>query len=750
MTIHSFPPESSSADGLNHTPHDGGESFTDNADDPAPEAGWTDGVTEVDDVHLDGTAETFVSTGWPAFPQPDTARRMANAVRVLAMDAIEKAKSGHPGMPMGMADIAVALWSAHLKHSPADPTWFDRDRFVLSNGHGSMLLYALLHLSGYDLSIDDIQNFRQLHSKTPGHPEVGVTPGVETTTGPLGQGLANAVGMALAEKLLAGEFNRPGHTIVDHFTWVFAGDGCLMEGISHEACALAGVHRLSKLVVLYDDNGISIDGNVQGWYRDDVPARFQSYGWNVIDAVDGHDAWAVGEAIAQARDWGSNGRELGDGERRFAPTIIICKTVIGKGSPNRAGTAKAHGEALGADEIAATRRELGWSEPPFVIPADLYAAWDATQVGAERHARWQDAFAAYAAAYPEEAAELERRMRGVLPADWEDIMDNLVMDTVMEAQTVATRKASQLALNYLGPALPELIGGSADLTGSNLTAWKGVENLRPSPDSASSDLNGGRHINYGVREFGMAALMNGLALHGGFIPYGGTFLVFSDYARNALRVAALSKLRVIHVFTHDSIGLGEDGPTHQPVETAASLRLIPNMDVWRPADSVETAIAWQAAIENEEKPTCLLLSRQNLPFIEREVVDVDLIRRGAYAVHAPRGAKAVIIATGSEVSLALAAAAQLAEEKIRVRVVSMPSTTTFDQQDVAYKRRLLPDDLPRIAVEAGVTDFWWKYRPEAVVGIDRFGESAPASVLNQHFGMTADNVADTVRQVLGL
>ena len=749
MTIHSFPPESSSADGLNHTPHDGGESFTDNADDPAPEAGWTDGVTEVDDVHLDGTAETFVSTGWPAFPQPDTARRMANAVRVLAMDAIEKAKSGHPGMPMGMADIAVALWSAHLKHSPADPTWFDRDRFVLSNGHGSMLLYALLHLSGYDLSIDDIQNFRQLHSKTPGHPEVGVTPGVETTTGPLGQGLANAVGMALAEKLLAGEFNRPGHTIVDHFTWVFAGDGCLMEGISHEACALAGVHRLSKLVVLYDDNGISIDGNVQGWYRDDVPARFQSYGWNVIDAVDGHDAWAVGEAIAQARDWGSNGRELGDGERRFAPTIIICKTVIGKGSPNRAGTAKAHGEALGADEIAATRRELGWSEPPFVIPADLYAAWDATQVGAERHARWQDAFAAYAAAYPEEAAELERRMRGVLPADWEDIMDNLVMDTVMEAQTVATRKASQLALNYLGPALPELIGGSADLTGSNLTAWKGVENLRPSPDNAS-DLNGGRHINYGVREFGMAAIMNGLALHGGFIPYGGTFLVFSDYARNALRVAALSKQRVIHVFTHDSIGLGEDGPTHQPVETAASLRLIPNMDVWRPADSVETAIAWQAAIENEEKPTCLLLSRQNLPFIEREVVDVDLIRRGAYAVHTPRGAKAVIIATGSEVSLALAAAAQLAEEKIRVRVVSMPSTTTFDQQDVAYKRRLLPDDLPRIAVEAGVTDFWWKYRPEAVVGIDRFGESAPASVLNQHFGMTADNIAATVRQVLGL
>lgn len=759
MTNHSFPTESVATAELDFSLDEEGDEVPANSG----EVGWSDGVTEVDDVVLpqvheqeaaDGAAPaSFVASGWPAFPSTDTARRMANAVRVLAMDAVERAKSGHPGMPMGMADIAVALWGAHLRHSPAHPGWFDRDRFVLSNGHGSMLLYALLHLTGYDLSIEEIKNFRQLHSRTPGHPEVGVTPGVETTTGPLGQGLANAVGMALAEKLLAAEFNRPGHDIINHFTWVFAGDGCLMEGVSHEACALAGVWRLSRLVMFYDDNGISIDGDVRGWYCDDVAGRFAAYGWNVIDGVDGHDAWAVAEAIAQARDWGETGRPVVDGEgvgeHRFAPTIIICKTTIGQGSPNRAGTAKAHGEALGAEEIAATRKALGWSEPPFEIPADLYAAWDATQVGAERHARWQDAFAAYSAEFPAEAAELERRMRGVLPADWEDIMDNLVMDTVMEAESIATRAASQRALNYLGPALPELLGGSADLTGSNLTAWKGVEALRPA-GGHEADLNGGRHINYGVREFGMAAIMNGLALHGGFIPYGGTFLVFSDYARNALRVAALSKQRVIHVFTHDSIGLGEDGPTHQPVETAASLRLIPNMDVWRPADTVETAIAWQAAIENEEGPTCLLLSRQGLPFIERDVVDVDQIRRGAYLVHAPRAARAILIATGSEVSLALAAARQLADQGIRVRVLSMPSTTTFDRQDVAYKRRLLPDDLPRIAVEAGVTDFWWKYRPAAVVGIDRFGESAPASVLNQHFGMTADNVAATVRQVLGL
>ncbi|MDO5102894.1 MAG: transketolase [Lautropia sp.] len=674
---------------------------------------------------------------------------MANAVRMLSVDAVEKARSGHPGMPMGMADIAVALWGAHLKHSPAHPGWFDRDRFVLSNGHGSMLLYSLLHLTGYDLSIDDIQQFRQLHAKTPGHPENGITPGVETTTGPLGQGIANAVGMALAEKLLAAEFNRPGFDIVDHFTWAFVGDGCLMEGISHEVCSLASVLRLSKLVAFYDDNGISIDGDVRHWYRDDTPARFEAYGWNVIDAVDGHDAWAVAQAIQQAREWGTEGRLVGEnGERRFAPTLIVCKTTIGKGSPNRAGTAKSHGEALGPDEVAATRRELDWPYAPFEIPADLYAAWDAKAVGEERHDRWQDLFEAYGNQYPDQAAELSRRMRGVLPEDWEDIVDNMIMDVVTQGESIATRAASQRALNYLGPALPELLGGSADLTGSNLTNWQGVTALRADEDS-DDELNGGRHINYGVREFGMAALMNGLALHGGFIPYGGTFMVFSDYARNALRMAALTRQRVIHVLTHDSIGLGEDGPTHQPIEHAASLRLIPNMDVWRPADSVETAIAWQAAIENEERPTCLLLSRQGLPFIEREVVDVDDIRRGAYEVYKPRAAKAVLIATGSEVSLALAAAKQLGEEGIRVRVVSMPSTTTFDRQETSFKRRLLPDDLPRIVVEAGVTDFWWKYRPEAVVGIDRFGESAPASALNRHFGMTAENVAATVRQVLG-
>ena len=728
MTDHSLPNEPMSTDTLDFSPEGCGESSPMAAD--------------------EGLADSFVSSGWPAFPSPGMAQRMADAVRVLSMDAVEKARSGHPGMPMGMADIAVALWASHLKHSPAHPGWFDRDRFVLSNGHGSMLLYALLHLSGYDLSIDDIRNFRQLHAKTPGHPEWGVTPGVETTTGPLGQGIANAVGMALAEKLLAGEFNRPGHDIVDHFTWAFVGDGCLMEGISHEVCSLAGVLQLSRLVVVYDDNGISIDGQVQDWYRDDTASRFLAYGWNVIDGIDGHDAWAVGQALQQAREWGRSGR-LVDGVRRFAPTLLVCKTTIGRGSPNRAGTAKSHGEALGPDEVAATRKALGWSLPPFEIPAELYAAWDATQVGAERHARWEDAFAAYAAEYPAEAAELERRMRGVLPADWEDIVDNMVSDMVMQGENIATRAASQKALNYLGPALPELIGGSADLTGSNLTAWKGVEALRPSGE-ADGAFNGGRHINYGVREFGMAAIMNGLALHGGFIPYGGTFMVFSDYARNALRMAALCRQRVIHVLTHDSIGLGEDGPTHQPIEHAAALRLIPNMDVWRPADTVETAIAWQAAIENEERPTCLLLSRQGLPFIEREVVDADAIRRGAYVVHAPRAARAILIATGSEVSLALAAARLLADEGIRVRVVSMPSTTTFDRQDTVYKRRLLPDDLPRIAVEAGVTDFWWKYRPEAVVGIDRFGESAPASALNQHFGMTADNIAATVRQVLAI
>ncbi len=686
-------------------------------------------------------------------PDAATTRRMGDAIRALAMDAVEQARSGHPGMPMGMAEIAVALWGVHLKHSPAHPTWFDRDRFVLSNGHGSMLLYALLHLSGYDLPIDELRRFRQLHSRTPGHPEVGITAGVETTTGPLGQGLANAVGFALAEKLLAQEFNRPGFPIVDHFTWVFAGDGCLMEGVSHEACSLAGVLKLSKLVLLYDDNGISIDGAVKEWFRDDTPMRFEAYGWNVIDGVDGHDAWAVERAIAQAKAWATDGRPDGstaDGRpagRRFAPTLIVCKTVIGKGAPTRAGTAKAHGEALGAEEIAGTRKALNWSSAPFEIPSDVYAAWDATATGAHRQAAWEDLFAAYAERFPAEAGEFERRMRGVLPADWERICQAMVDDMLAKGESIASRAASRQALNHLGPALPELLGGSADLTGSNLTDWKGVTALRAGA-ADSPDLAAGRHINYGVREFGMCAIMNGIALHGGFIPYGGTFLVFSDYARNALRIAALSKQRVVYVFTHDSIGLGEDGPTHQPVEHAATLRLIPNLAVWRPADTVETAVAWACAIENEDGPTALLLSRQALPALVRTPAEVAAIRRGACIVRDPARPRAVLLATGSEVSVALAAAELLAGDGTAVRVVSIPSTTVFDRQDVTYKRSLVPDNLPRIAVEAGVTDFWWKYRCDAVVGIDRFGESAPAPELFRLFGITAENVADTVRAVL--
>ena len=687
-----------------------------------------------------------------ALPDEATTRRMADAIRALAMDAVEQAKSGHPGMPMGMADIATALWAGHLKHSPAQPNWFDRDRFVLSNGHGSMLLYALLHLSGYDLPIEQIRAFRQLHSKTPGHPEVGMTPGVETTTGPLGQGLANAVGFALAEKLLAGEFNRPDHAIVDHFTWVFAGDGCLMEGISHEASSLASVWNLSKLVVLYDDNQISIDGNVSNWFRDDTPARFRAYGWNVIDAVDGHDAWAVDQAIRQAKTWGVEGRAVDGGGLRFAPTLIVCKTVIGKGAPTRAGTAKAHGEALGAEEIAGARRSMNWPYAPFEIPADVYAAWDATAVGAQRQGDWEDRFARYAEAYPAEAAEFERRMRGVLPGNWEAIRQGMIDDAQTKAESIATRAASRAALNHLGPALPELLGGSADLTGSNLTDWKGVVPLRQATDAdgqAAGLLNGGRHINYGVREFGMTAVMTGVALHGGFIPYGGTFLVFSDYARNAIRVAALSRQREVYVFTHDSIGLGEDGPTHQPVEHAASLRLIPNLDVWRPADTVETAVAWASAIEHEDGPTALLLSRQALPFLKHDAAQIAAIKRGAWIVRDPKKPAAALLATGSEVSLALAAADLLAAEGIEVRVVSVPSTTVFDRQEVTYKRLLVPDNLPRVAVEAGSTEFWWKYRCDAVVGLDRFGESAPAGKLFELFGFTAQNVAATVRGVLG-
>ncbi len=667
-------------------------------------------------------------------------RRMADAIRVLAMDAVQQANSGHPGMPMGMAEIAVALWSRHLKHNPADPKWADRDRFVLSNGHGSMLLYALLHLTGYDLPIEELKNFRQLHSHTPGHPEVGVTPGVETTTGPLGQGLANAVGMALAERMLAAQFNRDGLDIVDHLTWVFVGDGCLMEGVSHEACSLAGTLKLSRLVALYDDNGISIDGEVKHWFSDDTVARFQAYGWHVIADVDGHDAWAVERAIALAGDWARNGR---DG--RFAPTLIQCRTVIGQGSPNRAGTAKAHGEPLGAEEIRLSREAMGdGAFEPWQVPDDVRAAWDARQAGAAAQANWSALFDRYRQANPAEAQEFERRMRGELPADWDDIAERMVEDAIARAEKIATRKASQNALDHLGPALPELLGGSADLTGSNLTNFKGSGALR----ATGHGLVPGRHINYGVREFGMSAIMNGLALHGGFIPYGGTFLTFSDYSRNALRMAALMRQRVVFVFTHDSIGLGEDGPTHQPIEHVATLRLIPQMDVWRPADPVESALAWASAIERHDGPSSLLFSRQAVPFVTRSEGQVAAIRRGAYVLRDAAEARAVLIATGSEVGLALAARDLLAEQGVAVRVVSMPSTTVFDRQDDAYKRNVLPGNLPRIAVEAGVTDFWWKYRCDAVVGIDRFGESAPAPQLYELFGLTPANVADTVRAVL--
>jgi transketolase len=668
--------------------------------------------------------------------------RMADAIRVLAMDAVQQANSGHPGMPMGMAEIAVALWSRHLKHDPAEPHWFDRDRFVLSNGHGSMLLYALLHLTGYDLPLQELKNFRQLHSKTPGHPEVGVTPGVETTTGPLGQGLANAVGMALAERLLAAEFNRDGFPLVDHLTWVFAGDGCLMEGISHEVCSLAGTLRLSKLVVLYDDNGISIDGEVRHWFADDSVRRFQAYGWHVIADVDGHDVEALDAAIALARDWAANGR---DG--RFAPTLIQCRTVIGKGSPSRAGTAKAHGEPLGADEIRATREAMlaadGMGEP-WQIPDDVRKSWDAREQGARVRGAWSALFGAYRASFPAEAEEFERRMRGELPADWLDIVDRMVDDTVAKAEKIATRKASQNALNHLGPALPELLGGSADLTGSNLTDFKGAGALRVSDEG----LVPGRHVNYGVREFGMSAMMNGIALHGGYIPYGGTFLTFSDYSRNALRMAALMKQRVVFVFTHDSIGLGEDGPTHQSVEHAASLRLIPQMDVWRPADPVESALAWASAIDRADGPSSLLFTRQAVPFLTRSEGQVEAIRRGGYVLRDAAQAQAVIIATGSEVGIAIEARERLLEDGIEVRIVSMPSTTVFDRQDVAWKASVLPAGVPRVAIEAGVTGGWWKYRCDAVLGIDSYGESAPAGVLFEHFGLTAAKLADTVRAVI--
>lgn len=668
---------------------------------------------------------------------------MANAIRALSMDAVQQAKSGHPGAPMGMADMAVALWSRHLRHNPAHPQWAGRDRFVLSNGHASMLLYALLHLTGYDLPLHELKNFRQLHSKTPGHPEHGVTPGVETTTGPLGQGLANAVGMALAEKLLAAEFNREGHTIVDHHTYVFLGDGCLMEGISHEACSLAGAWKLGKLIALYDDNGISIDGQVAPWFADNTAERFKAYHWNVIGPVDGHDAAAIDKAIAQAKKSASQ------------PTLIICKTHIGKGSPNRQGTSKAHGEPLGADEIALTRQALGWQHGPFEIPDEVYAAWDAKAIGAKAEAQWDAAFAAYAKAYPELAAEFTRRMAGELPASFQQVAVDAAMHAHERAETVASRKASQQALQALTAALPELLGGSADLTGSNLTQTAATAPLRVNAQGEvekTKDGQIGRHINYGVREFGMAAIMNGVALHGGFIPYGGTFLTFSDYSRNAIRMAALMKQRVIHVFTHDSIGLGEDGPTHQSIEHAASLRLIPNLDVWRPADAVETAIAWAAALTSKDRPTALLLSRQNLPALPKG--DMGNISRGAYVLSEPadaglnKPAQIVLIATGSEVDLALKAQALLAQRKVAARVVSMPSATTFDRQGDAYKRAVLLPRKPRVAVEMASTAAWWKYGVSAVIGIDTFGESAPAPVLFRHFGFTPENVAAQALAVL--
>jgi transketolase len=659
---------------------------------------------------------------------------MASALRALAMDAVEAAKSGHPGMPMGMAEIAVALWGRHLRHNPANPAWPNRDRFVLSNGHGSMLLYSLLHLTGYDLPIEELKRFRQLGSKTPGHPERGCAPGVETTTGPLGQGISNAVGMALAERLLAAHFNRPGFDVVDHHTYVFMGDGCMMEGVSHEACSLAGTLGLGKLIALYDDNGISIDSekaHIAHWYTDDVPKRFAGYGWQVIANVDGHDVQAVDRAIRKAK------RETS------RPTLICCKTVIAKGAPAKANTGAAHGAPLGAAEVAATRAAIGWPHPPFVVPPHVYAAWDARAAGRRTERRWAKLFKSYEEAHPELAADFVRRMKGELRGDFSARVQSLVQEIEAKAETAATRKASQNVLEALKPALPELLGGSADLTGSNLTMVKASKAIGREGE--------GNYLFYGVREFGMCAVMNGIALHGGFIPYGGTFLVFSDYARNAIRMAALMGVRVVYVFTHDSIGLGEDGPTHQPVEHAASLRLIPNLDVWRPCDTVESAIAWASGIERASGPTALLLSRQNLPFHKRSPDQLSAARKGGYVLSEANGKpRAILIATGSEVVLALQAQKLLADEGVPVRVVSMPSTSVFDRQPEDYRKSVLPVAIPRVAIEAGVTDYWRKYvgAEGAVVGIDRFGESAPAGDLFKHFGFTPENVARAARSVI--
>nr|WP_319563857.1 transketolase [uncultured Rhodoferax sp.] len=662
-------------------------------------------------------------------PTPEFAKQMANAIRMLAVDAVEKAKSGHPGAPMGMADIAEVLWNRHLSHNPTNPHWANRDRFVLSNGHGSMLIYALLHLTGYNLPMEELKNFRQLHSKTAGHPEFGITPGVETTTGPLGQGITNAVGMALAEKLLGQEFNKPDLPIVDHFTYVFLGDGCMMEGISHEACALAGTLRLSKLVAFYDDNGISIDGHVEGWFTDDTPQRFEAYGWNVIAGVDGHNPAALDAAVKAAKAQAHNL----DGK----PTLICCKTVIGMGSPNKAGTHDVHGAALGAAEVAATREALGWTSAPFEIPADIAAAWNAVARGVAAESAWNRQFAAYQAQYPLQAAEFVRRMSGDLLPVYTEKLPEVLAGIASNATSFATRKSSQNALDVMAPLVPEFFGGSADLTGSNLTNFKGC--VRAGRDTW------GNHLSYGVREFGMAAIMNGMALHGGYIPYGGTFLTFSDYSRNAIRMAALMKIRVIHVFTHDSIGLGEDGPTHQSVEHIPSLRIIPGLDVWRPADGLETAVAWACAVERRDGPSALCLSRQNLPRLA-DISQADKIRKGGYILSDMEGAQAAILSTGSELEIAMKAQATLAADGIATRVVSMPCTNVFDRQSEAYQEMVLPLSMPTVAIEAAHPDFWRKYvgRTGVVIGMPTFGESAPAPKLYAHFGITAERVVAAV------
>lgn len=658
-------------------------------------------------------------------------KELANAIRALSMDAVQKANSGHPGAPMGMADIAEVLWNDYLRHNPANPKWLNRDRFVLSNGHGSMLVYSLLHLTGYAVSIDDLKNFRQWHSKTPGHPEYGYAPGVETTTGPLGQGITNAVGMAIAEKVLAAQFNRPNHNIIDHRTFAFLGDGCMMEGISHEACSLAGTLGLGKLTAFYDDNGISIDGEVEGWFTDNTPERFAAYGWHVIENVNGHDADAIKQALEDA---------LSHNDK---PTLICCKTIIGWGSPNKQGKEECHGAPLGDKEVELVRKTIGWDSPPFVIPEAISNAWNAKDKGAKLEAQWNDKFAIYKKAHPDLAAELLRRVNGELPSHFLEKADTYISSVDAKQEKIATRKASQNALNAYGPMLPEFMGGSADLAGSNLTLWSGCKAIKEHPN--------GNYVNYGVREFGMSAMMNGLALHGGFIPYGGTFLVFSDYARNAVRMSALMKIRVIYVYTHDSIGLGEDGPTHQPIEHVASLRLIPNMSLWRPCDAVETAAAWKMAIKRHNGPTCLILSRQNLPHQPRTVEQLELIEKGGYILSDSNGAPdAIIIATGSEVEIAVGAAQKLREKGKKIRVVSMPCTNVFDAQEQAYREAVLPAKVKaRVAIEAGVTDGWLKYvgLDGKVIGINRFGESAPAGTLFKEFGFTVDNAVKTVESL---